>query len=174
MAMLEHELDKIHDFQKGKTTELARRIASSEESVYRLVKEEDEYHASLAASHYGATSGHDHVNGSGNGNAHRRERSREPTHHYSNGDVEEQRRHDTHAQDGGSDDDLDSDDEEASDDRSGRSIETFEEQFRWLEEQVAVLVADVHDLALYTKLNLTGFMKILKVCLHIHFVYMTH
>ena len=25
------------------------------------------------------------------------------------------------------------------------------------------LVADVHDLALYTKLNITGFMKILKV-----------
>ncbi|TFY73868.1 hypothetical protein EWM64_g10144, partial [Hericium alpestre] len=31
-----------------------------------------------------------------------------------------------------------------------------------LEEEVATLVADVHDLALYTKLNITGFMKILK------------
>ena len=28
--------------------------------------------------------------------------------------------------------------------------------------QVATLVADVHDLALFTKLNITGFMKILK------------
>jgi SPX domain protein involved in polyphosphate accumulation len=28
---------------------------------------------------------------------------------------------------------------------------------------VATLVADVHDLALFTKLNITGFMKILKV-----------
>jgi SPX domain protein involved in polyphosphate accumulation len=33
----------------------------------------------------------------------------------------------------------------------------------YLEEEVANLVADVHDLALYTKLNITGFMKILKV-----------
>ena len=31
-----------------------------------------------------------------------------------------------------------------------------------LQEQVAVLVADVHDLALYTKLNFTGFIKIVK------------
>ena len=31
-----------------------------------------------------------------------------------------------------------------------------------LQEQVAILVADVHDLALYTKLNFTGFIKIVK------------
>ncbi|CCA78073.1 probable VTC4-Vacuolar Transporter Chaperone [Serendipita indica DSM 11827] len=31
-----------------------------------------------------------------------------------------------------------------------------------LEETVAILVADVHDLALYTKLNFTGFVKIVK------------
>jgi SPX domain protein involved in polyphosphate accumulation len=33
---------------------------------------------------------------------------------------------------------------------------------RLLQEQVAILVADVHDLALYTKLNFTGFIKIVK------------
>jgi SPX domain protein involved in polyphosphate accumulation len=38
----------------------------------------------------------------------------------------------------------------------------LEERFHGLEEDVAILVADVHDLALYTKLNITGFMKILK------------
>jgi SPX domain protein involved in polyphosphate accumulation len=38
----------------------------------------------------------------------------------------------------------------------------LEERFHGLEEEVAILVADVHDLALYTKLNITGFMKILK------------
>jgi hypothetical protein len=61
--------------------------------------------------------------------------------------------------DGGSDDELDDtpDDEDDEDD-----IESLEEKFRQLEEEVATLVADVHDLALYTKLNLTGFMKIVK------------
>lgn len=37
------------------------------------------------------------------------------------------------------------------------------DRFRRLEEEVATLVADVHDLALYTKLNFTGFIKIVKV-----------
>lgn len=43
------------------------------------------------------------------------------------------------------------------------SFDALEERFHGLEEEVANLVADVHDLALYTKLNITGFMKILKV-----------
>lgn len=43
------------------------------------------------------------------------------------------------------------------------SYDSLEESFHALEEKVATLVADVHDLALYTKLNITGFMKILKV-----------
>lgn len=46
---------------------------------------------------------------------------------------------------------------------SGQSYDAFEDRFHGLEEEVATLVADVHDLALYTKLNITGFMKILKV-----------
>lgn len=40
---------------------------------------------------------------------------------------------------------------------------SHEDRFRRLEEEVATLVADVHDLALYTKLNFTGFHKIVKV-----------
>lgn len=151
-------MDKIHDFQKDKTTELARRIATSEKDVYRLVQDEETYHASN-----GNANGESSTNG--NGHIYRNYQSRSQP--FSNGDAEEQQRHVTHAQDGGSDDDLDSDDDEndrePGDDTSGRSIETLEEQFRWLEEKVAILVADVHDLALYTKLNLTGFMKILKV-----------
>lgn len=39
---------------------------------------------------------------------------------------------------------------------------TFEDSFRQLEEEVAVLIADVHDLALYSKLCFTGFIKIVK------------
>lgn len=42
-------------------------------------------------------------------------------------------------------------------------MDALEDRFVALEEEVATLVADVHDLALYTKLNITGFMKILKV-----------
>jgi SPX domain protein involved in polyphosphate accumulation len=66
------------------------------------------------------------------------------------GDTENQQ-FDDDAPDAGSDDD---DDE--SPDR--------EDHFQQLEEDVADLVADVHDLALFSKLNFTGFMKILKVC----------
>lgn len=55
--------------------------------------------------------------------------------------------------DEGSDDDADSDDE---------SLDALEEKWNELEETVAILVADVHDLALYTKLNFTGFIKIVK------------
>ena len=79
-------------------------------------------------------------------------------------DPEAHLRQDTLHQDGGSDDD-DTDDEGTTltDDESTQSLDALEEQFRLLEEEVATLVADVHDLALYTKLNITGFMKILKV-----------
>ena len=61
----------------------------------------------------------------------------------------------------GSDDDDDSEDDVETDDNS---YDALEDQFHGLEEEVANLVADVHDFALYTKLNITGFMKILKVC----------
>ena len=57
--------------------------------------------------------------------------------------------------DEGSDDDGDLEDMD--------SFEELEDLFHSLEEEVATLVADVHDLALYTKLNITGFLKILKV-----------
>jgi len=79
-------------------------------------------------------------------------------------DPEAHRRQDTLDHDGGSDDD-DTDEEGTTltDDESTQSLDALEEQFRFLEEEVATLVADVHDLALYTKLNITGFMKILKV-----------
>ncbi|KAG8988496.1 vacuolar transporter chaperone [Tulasnella sp. JGI-2019a] len=77
---------------------------------------------------------HDHTNGR--------------YHHHHDGDEEA-----LDAGDPGSDD---------SDDDSIRSEGSIAEKFRELEEEVATLVADVHDLALYTKLNFTGFMKIVK------------
>ncbi|KAL7409664.1 VTC domain-containing protein [Mrakia frigida] len=61
---------------------------------------------------------------------------------------------------GGSDDGSDDDDDD--DDSDDGSVDAVEEKFRALEEDVAILVADVHDLALFTKLNYTGFIKIIK------------
>lgn len=58
--------------------------------------------------------------------------------------------------DGGSDDEDEGEDDET------RSEASYDETFKDMEEEVATLVADVHDLALYTKLNFTGFMKIVK------------
>lgn len=55
-------------------------------------------------------------------------------------------------------DDLGTDDEFDSDD----DTDAFEERFLELEERLAVIIADVHDLALFTKLNYTGFHKIVK------------
>lgn len=121
-----------------KTAELSRRIREAEKDVERLVKEE----LSLAND--------------------RAKRSNAPSSSSSiNGDPESQHppSTDPHAQDAGSDDDL-TDDEGESD---AESFDALEDRFHGLEEEVAVLVADVHDLALYTKLNITGFMKILKV-----------
>ncbi|KAF8907281.1 VTC domain-containing protein [Gymnopilus junonius] len=70
----------------------------------------------------------------------------------------QQQQQDPYVQDEGSDEDLS--DNEGED--TEESYDALEERFHGLEEEVAILVADVHDLALYTKLNITGFMKILK------------
>ncbi|TFK46090.1 hypothetical protein OE88DRAFT_1715110 [Heliocybe sulcata] len=126
-ALLEQELDKIHDFQKQKTSELSRRIRDAERLVKRLVVEEQAEEA------HTITRSHDPES-----------QQRELLDHGA-------------AHDAGSDDE---DEEDESDDL--KSLDALEDQFHELEEEVATLVADVHDLALYSKLNITGFMKILK------------
>lgn len=55
--------------------------------------------------------------------------------------------------DEGTDDEFDTDTEDT---------DAYEERFLDLEERLAVIIADVHDLALFTKLNYTGFHKIVK------------
>ncbi|EGO24422.1 hypothetical protein SERLADRAFT_415528 [Serpula lacrymans var. lacrymans S7.9] len=118
-AMLERELDKIHDFQKKKTSELSRRIRDAEKDVKRLVAQETPSPINAA-------------------------------------DLEShQHRPSEYGPDEGSDDDDDLDGD-------AESVDALEDLFHGLEEEVATLVADVHDLALYTKLNITGFLKILK------------
>ncbi|KIY69113.1 SPX-domain-containing protein [Cylindrobasidium torrendii FP15055 ss-10] len=77
----------------------------------------------------------------------------EPSSEPASTDVEDQTRR-SYDPDAGSDDE--------DDDEDGESYEALEERFHALEEEVATLVADVHDLALFAKLNITGFMKILK------------
>ncbi|KAK0193803.1 VTC domain-containing protein [Armillaria mellea] len=130
---LEKELDKIHDFQKEKASELSRRIRDAEKDVKRLVEDE----TSCSVDHQRRVTTTD-------------ESAQRP-------DPEAQQR-EPYEEDGGSDDD-DETNEELTDDES---FDALENRFHGLEEEVANLVADVHDLALYTKLNITGFMKILK------------
>ena len=117
--------------------ELSHRIREAENSVKTLVEEGAELTAQ----------------GHGHGSRHENGSSSRTTH-----DTEAQEAHGNDADEGSDDDDesVDHGDDE-------RSLDEIEEQFHLLEEEVANLVADVHDLALYTKLNVTGFMKILKV-----------
>ncbi|KAL1737621.1 SPX domain-containing protein, partial [Schizophyllum fasciatum] len=127
--LLEKELDKIYEFQKDKTSELARRIRDAQKQVNKLVAEEASGSTPPSPSHR---------------------------------DVESQEQtveHPPYDMDEGSDDEDDIDGDDDDDDESYGSLE---DRFHVLEEEVATLVADVHDLALYTKLNVTGFMKILK------------
>ncbi|KAG8213257.1 putative vacuolar transporter chaperone 4 [Butyriboletus roseoflavus] len=126
-AMLKRELDKIHDFQKQKTSELSRRIGDAERDVKRLVAQQDSQSSS------------------------------EPSPITPSDPESLYPRTSDYGPDEGSDDE---DDLEG----GGDSYDELEEIFHGLEVEVATLVADVHDLALYTKLNITGFLKILKVC----------
>jgi hypothetical protein len=79
-----------------------------------------------------------------------------PGAHDSNTDVEAGRHANlvSAADDAGSDDDDDDDLH-----YDGGSSEGLEDQFRRLEEEVATLVADVHDLALYTKVPQSALIK---------------
>ena len=122
---------------------MSRRIKDAEKAVRRLVSEEQLEEAT--------GNGRQAQNGDSRHNGSRHTITTDP--------EIQQRRHGIH-QDAGSDDD---DTEDELDTEDLQSVDALEDQFLSLEEEVATLVADVHDLALYTKLNITGFMKILKV-----------
>ena len=123
-------------FGISQARELSRQILDAENSVKALVEEEAELTAQ----------GHGHGSHDADGSSSR------ATH-----DTEAQEAH------GGDADEGSDDDDESVDHGDEHSLDEIEERFHLLEEDVANLVADVHDLALYTKLNVTGFMKILKV-----------
>ena len=124
-------------FVTSQARELSHRIREAENAVKALVEEEAELTAE----------------GDGHGSRHTNGSSSRATH-----DAEAQEAHGNDADEG-----SDDDDESVGHGDDERSLEEIEEHFHLLEEEVANLVADVHDLALYTKLNVTGFMKILKV-----------
>ncbi|KAG5646965.1 hypothetical protein DXG03_001688 [Asterophora parasitica] len=153
MDLLEKELDKIHDFQKDKARNTPifhpvqewLRSCTGHDNVHvaclslfttselsRRIREAEKQVTRLVAE--------DHE-------------QQEPAHRLETTDAENQQA-EAYSHDAGSDDDLTDDEDE--------SYDELEDRFHGLEEEVANLVADVHDLALYTKLNITGFMKILK------------
>ncbi|KAJ7928771.1 VTC domain-containing protein [Mycena leptocephala] len=138
--LLEKELDKIHDFQKAKACSIC--FCSPTTELSQRIRDAEKQVKRLVAedAEYG-------------GQGHTRR-------HNSSADPETQLRDDNYGLDGGSDDESDSDEDISS--MGAESVDALEERFHGLEEEVANLVADVHDLALYTKLNITGFMKILK------------
>lgn len=113
-------------------SELSRRIRDAERSVKRLVADYDEEH----------------------------DEHGDFVHHHETTDVESGRHNHSGASvadDGGSDDDDDDRDPIDYDSDEPHSLEAIEEEFRQLEDEVATLVADVHDLALYTKVSLISF-----------------
>ncbi|AFR94879.1 vacuolar transporter chaperone 4 [Cryptococcus neoformans C23] len=143
---LQDQLTKCETFQHDKSDELMSKIQQLEEEVKGLVEK--------AGYSEGATSDEEDDRGD-DGTMETTTATTATT----PGDVERNIR-DRRDDDAGSDDDDDDDDDE--DVSSDMLIDAIEERFRELEEEVAVLVADVHDLALFTKLNFTGFIKIVK------------
>jgi hypothetical protein len=141
--MLKTQLDKVHDFQKQKVNlyqpSPIRPIRSTSsvqtaELSRRIRDAEKDVHKLVAQESAQSPSPSP-------------TRSSDPESH--------QARPSDYGPDEGSDDDDDMDD--------NQSDASLEDLFHDLQEEVATLVADVHDLALFTKLNITGFLKILKV-----------
>ncbi|KAF5327655.1 hypothetical protein D9619_004796 [Psilocybe cf. subviscida] len=151
-TMLTQELDKIHDFQKEKLLSiwkdpalfatqqrLLTHVSQTSELSLRIREAEKDVQRLVAEEL-----------------VEEERKSRSPS---TLGEAENQQQpRDPYAHDAGSDDDLTDGEDEDEDE----SLDALEDRFHGLQEEVAILVADVHDLALYTKLNITGFMKILK------------
>ncbi|ORY25634.1 putative vacuole fusion, non-autophagic-related protein [Naematelia encephala] len=130
---LDDELTKCEKFQADKSAEIERQVGTLIKEVAALINRA-------------------------------KAQENQPQHHHQHqnstpGDIERSVR-DHQDEDAGSDDDFEDDEER--DDTSIMSVNAIEEEFREYEEAVASLVADVHDLALFTKLNFTGFIKIVK------------
>ncbi|EST06826.1 VTC domain protein [Kalmanozyma brasiliensis GHG001] len=142
VAILSKELDKVYDFQKVKVSELTERIKQAQSEVNLLVSSRPNSSTSLPSRANSRPASHAGSEAEGDDDAPRRRRSIGP-----DGNALYA------AHDAGSDDEFDTDTEDS---------DAFEERFLELEERLAIIIADVHDLALFTKLNYTGFHKIVK------------
>ncbi|KIL67548.1 hypothetical protein M378DRAFT_73335 [Amanita muscaria Koide BX008] len=143
--MLERELDKVHDFQKVKVR--------TDAYLYCPTKLYPSYTAELTARLNDAELSVQRLVAEG--------KDDQDGQDHDTGDTERQH-HRPATRSDGLDADSSDEDEPADADTDDESFDALEDRFHGLEEEVAILVADVHDLALYTKLNITGFMKILK------------
>ena len=130
---LRMELDKVYSFQKSKVSELTGRIEQVNTEVNQLLAARAEHEAGHHREHAHG------VEGQGDEQHHPNDQHRDTLYKA--------------CHNAGSDDEFDSDSEET---------DHFEERFQDLEENLANVIADVHDLALFTKLNYTGFLKIVK------------
>jgi SPX domain protein involved in polyphosphate accumulation len=135
------------DDEREFVNKLERELEKCEDFQLTKAEELSERIESLEKTVHGLVKAYDSQQGNGNGGD-------KP----SSSQLESQNQEDAAALDGGSDDE----DDGADDEDETRSEASYDETFKDMEEEVATLVADVHDLALYTKLNFTGFMKIVK------------
>ncbi|WFD27390.1 vacuolar transporter chaperone [Malassezia nana] len=138
---LRMELDKVYSFQKSKVSELTGRIEQVNTEVNQLL-------AARSVSEQAHSHSHGDEQGAGASTQRNTAESNTGEEHGQHREMLYQARHNA-----GSDDEFDSDSDET---------DHFEERFQDLEEQLANVIADVHDLALFTKLNYTGFLKIVK------------
>ncbi|SNX87998.1 probable VTC4 - Vacuolar Transporter Chaperone [Melanopsichium pennsylvanicum] len=141
VALLSKELDKVYDFQKVKVSELTERIKQAQSEVNLLVSSRPNSSTSLPSRANSRPSSRAGSDIEGDDGSQRKRRSLGP-----DGQI-------SYAHDAGSEDEFDTDTEDS---------DAFEERFLELEERLAIIIADVHDLALFTKLNYTGFHKIVK------------
>lgn len=142
VGLLSKELNKVYDFQKVKVAELTERIKQAQSEVNLLVSSRPNSSTSLPSRANSRPSSRAGSDTEGDDDSRRKRRSVGP-----DGNVLYA------AHDAGSDDEFDTDTEDS---------DAFEERFLELEERLAIIIADVHDLALFTKLNYTGFHKIVK------------
>ena len=166
------ELEKCETFQRSKADESMKRISLLEKEVLGLVAELDHTDVENPTEpstphhhHHRHHHQHHHHSQQGDHPATGDQTPADPTdtreavaeaHSGTIGDVERNVR-------SMRDDDAGSDDDDLDDGVSDVMTEdSVEERFKDLEDEVAVLVADVHDLSLFTKLNFTGFIKIVK------------
>ena len=147
---LRQELDKVYSFQKSKVSELTGRIEQVNSEVNHLLAVRDQHeHHHHHHHHHHEQEGATHQ---GEGAPAEGQTPKPPAGEQGGQDVHRDMMYQAR-DNAGSDDEFDSDNEDS---------DAMEDRFLDLEEQLASIIADVHDLALFTKLNYTGFLKIVK------------